>query len=140
MLRLLIGIVTGLVCGSLASTFLSSIVAAVYPVPANFDITDIKMATDYFRNMPNPVRFVSLAGIMLGAFTAGVVAAKIAMPEGDKMARKATVLTGFGMLLFQTIIFSFQSAQPWWYHFVSLAAVVPLAMLGGHIIRRGSQN
>ncbi len=139
MLRLLIGIITGLVSGGIASTFFSSIGAAIYPRPANFDITDIKLATDYFVKMPDSVRFLSLAGIAFGAFVAGLVAAKIAVSEGDATARKAAMLAGFGMLLFQTFGLSFQAAQPWWYSLVSLVVVIPMAILGGRIIRRAAR-
>ena len=140
MLRQLIGTITGLVSGGIASTFFSSIGAAIYPKPSNFDATNVKLAMDYFQNMPNSVRFLSLAGLALGAFVAGLVAAKIAIPEGDKPARKSAILAGFGMLLFQTIGLSFQSAQPWWYCLLSLAMLIPVAILGGMIVRRAAQK
>ncbi len=139
MLRQLIGIITGLVSGAIASTFFSSIGAAIYPRPANFDITNLQLATDYFQKMPDSVRYLSLAGIALGAFVAGLVAAKISVPEGDKIARKAVMLTGFGMLLFQTIGLTFQSAHPWWYAAISLTMVIPLTILGGRIVRKSAR-
>ena len=139
MLRQLIGIITGLISGGIASTFFSSIGAAIYPRPANFDVTDLQLAMAYFENMPNSVRFLSLAGLAFGALVAGLVAAKIAIPEGDKTARKAAMLAGFGMLLFQTIGLSFQSSQPWWYCAISLTVVIPMAVLGGRIIRKSAR-
>ncbi len=136
MLRQSIGTVTGLVAGGIASTFFSSIGQAIYPRPANFDISNPKLALDYFAQMPDSVRCLSIAGVMLGAFVAGLVAAKIAQPEGDGAARRSTTLAGFGMLLFQTIALTFQPSHPWWYPLAILVSVIPLAILGGRVVRR----
>jgi hypothetical protein len=137
MLRLLIGILLGVISGGVVDYFFfSSIGGAMYPPPPNFDITNVQLATDYFGKMPNLVRLVNLLGIVFGSFVTGLIAAKIAfLSEDPKIAPRAARIAGFGMIVFQAMFMAFQAAQPWWFHLIGLVVIVPMAILGGRLVK-----
>lgn len=131
MLRLLIGIITGVIAGGIASTFLSSIGTAIYHRPDNFLTFSTLEAMAWFEKMPDSVRWLSIGGVMLGSFVAGLVAAKIAFES----RRRAAMFAGFGMLFFQTMALTMQIGQPWWYMLLVLSLPIPLAIFGGRLVK-----
>jgi hypothetical protein len=136
MLRLLFGLILGVISGGVVDyLFFNNISSAIYLQPTNFDITNVQMTMDYFQKMPNPVRFINLLGVVFGAFTAGFVAAKIAFSDDPKTGPLAARIAGFAMLIFQAMVMALQASQPWWFHMIGLVVVIPMAILGGRLVK-----
>ena len=85
------------------------------------------------RAYDTPMRIARLAVGAIATVAGGAVAARIAQDAG-----RAALLTG-GMLLLVSVPWhiSIWPHYPVWYHLVYLAYLVPLALLGGRLARRG---
>lgn len=126
MVRLIVGVVGGLIAWFVVATIVNLLFRAAWP---GYAAVESSMAFDL------AMLFGRL--IFLGALSSlcgGAVAAWIA--KGD---RRATIALGVLLtLMFIPVHYRVWSNFPIWYHLAFLVSLLPLTLLGGRLLRRES--
>lgn len=96
MLRVILGIVAGIIAGSVCIWGVETLNHILYPYPAGMKVNDMEAFKSYIENLPFSGKFMVIVGYALGALVAGFIATKIAR-NGKSTA---AVICGFIFLSF----------------------------------------
>lgn len=134
MLRTVLGIFVGLVCGVLIIAGWESFVHKIFPPPQNLNFADKEAIQAMMQQMPlNSFLFI-LVGYGLAAFGGGAVATTI---HASKKIMPAMVVAG--LLMLAAAANFVMLPHPTWFIVVSMVAYPLFAFFGAALVLRARQ-
>ncbi|MDG1738077.1 MAG: hypothetical protein P8L68_00650 [Paracoccaceae bacterium] len=122
----IIAVIVGVIGGMAAMMVINFISVMLYPMPEGLDTSDKAVMIAYIAGVPIGAKLLVVAGWMVSAFVAGLVAALIA-PEGS--GRTMAIVAG-GILMLGGIMNIVMIPHPIWMMIIGLLQYIPLAHLG----------
>ena len=122
----IIAVIVGVIGGMAAMMVINFISVMLYPMPEGLDVADKAAMIAYIAGVPIGAKLLVVAGWMISAFVAGLVAALIA-PEGS--GRTMAIVAG-SFLMLGGIMNIVMVPHPIWMMIVGLLQYIPLAHLG----------
>ena len=135
MVQNILAILLALVVGGACVLAIETLGHRVYPIPASFDMTDMKQVAEYMKTAPaGALVFVLLAqsaGSFAGGFTASVVAKSKRLWMAGIYGIVALMLAMLNVLAIP---------HPGWMVGLALVLPIPVALLGGQLGCIGSSS
>ena len=78
MLRVILGVVAGIIAGSLCIWGVETLNHILYPYPAGMKANDMEAFKSYIENLPFLGKFMVIVGYAVGALVSGFISTKIA--------------------------------------------------------------
>jgi len=78
MLRVVLGVIAGIITGSLCVWGVETVNHLLHPYPADMKANDIEAFKSYIENLPFLGKFMVIVGYALGALVSGFISTKIA--------------------------------------------------------------
>jgi hypothetical protein len=128
MLRCILGVIGGLVCGSAVNMAIIMLSWLIYPLPQGTDLSDRDAMAAYIQSLPTLAFIVVLIAHAGGAFVGGVVAGLI--------ARRSPVILGAivgGFFLVGGILNVMGMPCPLWFAVADLVSYLPCGIAGAII-------
>lgn len=131
MARLVLGVIGGVVAGSILNMAIIMMSWRLYPPPLGADLSEPAALSSYVQSLPLPAFLIVLVAHAGGAFAGGLVAALI--------ARRSQVVVGAivgAIFLLGGIANVMSIPSPLWFAVVDLVSYVPCGILGASLVRR----
>lgn len=134
MLRIIIGVVAGIVLGSVCIWAVETINHLLFPFPKDMKPTDMEAFKEYVDQLPFLGKFMVIIGYALGALVSGFVATKVA--KNGK--HTAAAICGFIFMIF-TIYNMTVLPTPIWFWVLGIAVWV-LVFVGSNMALKQQQQ
>jgi hypothetical protein len=131
MAKKILAIIAGVITGFIIVFIGDATVHAINPPPLGLNYMDKNVMMNYVANIPVYVLVIMCIFWLLSAFTGGLVASVIRKSEW----RFCALVTG-GILLAAAILNLALVPHPIWMWAVALIGYLPMALLGGSLVRR----
>lgn len=124
-----LSILSGILAAFIVISFIELISNQIYPLPEDFDISDRDASLKHISGLSNGAFALILLGHGLGAYTGGIVTARMAKIQ------KLNAALFTGLILMVAGIYNIVAIpHPTWFSITLLSLYVPLTLLGGWII------
>lgn len=100
MVRVILGVVAGIIAGSLCIWGVETLNHILHPYPAGMKANDMEAFKSYIENLPFLGKFMVIVGYALGALVAGFISTKIARN------RKPTAAVVCGLIFLSFTIYN----------------------------------
>ncbi|MDB4439285.1 hypothetical protein OAH05_00575 [bacterium] len=122
------GFIAGLVAGVLTVAIIESVSSFLYPVPENFDPTNLDHMKAFIDSLPAPAYIIDLFAHFLGGLTAGFVARLIVKePWTIGTVQLGALFTCAGIANLIVI------PHPIWFAMIDISVYLPAAYLGARL-------
>ena len=96
MLRIILGVIAGIIAGSVCVWGVETVNHILHPYPADMKAGDMEAFKSYIENLPFLGKFIVIVGYALGALVSGFISTKVA--KNGKST--AAIICGFIFLSF----------------------------------------
>lgn len=110
---------------------------ALHPVPLGLNYMDKNVMLDYIATIPTYIRVIMMAFWLLSSFFGGMVSARLYRAEWKKSALTTGCILMAASLL--NLIMT-TPAHPTWMWIGALAGYIPLAFIGGWLVKEKAGN
>jgi hypothetical protein len=126
--RKILAVVAGVILAGIVVYLVEAVGHRVYPPPENLDTKNLEAMKAYVATLPAGAFLFVLVAYILGSFSGGWLAAKIARASQIPLA-----LTVGGVQLLFGILNLVAIPHPTWFAIASILAFLPAAYLGGKL-------
>ncbi len=128
MVRIIIGVIAGLVIGVLVIYAIESLGHRLYPLPPGVDLEHPEAMGEWIETLPAGAFAIILAAFVGGSFAGGLVSTLIARD------RPVPALLVGGLLTVAGIANVMMIPHPLWFTIVSVLVYLPAAWLGARVV------
>jgi len=131
MIRYILGVVCGVVAGSVFNMAVIVVSWALYPLPEGTNTSDTEAMKPYIQSLPTTAFLIVLVAHAGGALVGGLIAALI--------GKRAPLLLGAivgAFFLLGGIMNAMSLPAPLWFVVVDLVAYIPCGILGARLVAR----
>lgn len=125
-------VIMGVIAGFVVTSIGEMISHAVYPSPEGFDYNDKQAIAAYIETLPVGAFIILMLGWALASFAGGAVASKLSKSKWYVWS----LLTGT-ILMAGAIMNFINIPHPIWMSVVAVVLYLPMAFLGGKLMRKG---